>query len=78
MSNLDALKALYTALGGEEDISGATTLVEILNAIARIGGGEGTATINAEAIAEIAANLPVPEIQNVGDGDADIEEPISV
>ena len=55
MSNLEALKLLYAAMGGQEDLEGATTLVEVLNAITELGGGEGTATHNAEAIEALAA-----------------------
>lgn len=53
-SNLEALKALYTALGGEADLSAATTSVDVLNAIAELYEGEGDATLNAEAIANIS------------------------
>lgn len=54
MTNLEALKELYVNMGGDEDLTGATTLVEVLNAIAVLGGGEGASTLNADAIAEIA------------------------
>lgn len=54
MTNLEALKELYVNMGGGEDLTGATTLVEVLNAIAVLVGGEGASTLNADAIAEIA------------------------
>lgn len=56
MNNVEALKALYTALGGSaDDVAGASTIVEVLNAIAGLLSGTTTATQNAEAIANIAA-----------------------
>lgn len=62
MTNVEALKALYTALGGDAaDVANATTIVEVLNAIAAKYDGTSTATTNAEAIANIAAvaaNIP--------------------
>lgn len=69
MTNVEALKALYTALGGDAaDVSGATTIVEVLNAIAAKYEGTSTATTNAEAIANIAAvaaNIPPsPTLEN--------------
>lgn len=54
--NLDALRALYVALGGEEtEVADCRTSVEVLNAIAAKFGGDGDAVINAGAIANIAA-----------------------
>lgn len=56
MTNVEALKMLYTALGGEAaDVENASTIVEVLNTIAKKYDGESDATINAEAIANIAA-----------------------
>lgn len=56
MNNVEALKALYTALGGSaDDVAGASTIVGVLNAIAGLLSGTTTATQNAEAIANIAA-----------------------
>lgn len=58
MTIVEALKALYTALGGEADVSGATTIVEMLNVIADLYDGADDAVLNAEAIANIAAVVP--------------------
>jgi len=56
MSNVGALKALYVALGGlTADVATAVTSVDVLNKIADLLDGEDTATLNAEAIANIAA-----------------------
>lgn len=56
MTNVEALKTLYTALGGSSaSVASATTIVEVLNGIAEIYGGTSTALQNAEAIANIAA-----------------------
>lgn len=56
MTNVEALKMLYTALGGEAaDVENASTIVEVLNTIAAKYDGESDATLNAEAIANIAA-----------------------
>ncbi len=56
MDNVSALKALYAALGGTAaDVADATTIVEVLNAIAVLLGGTGGATLNPVAIANIAA-----------------------
>lgn len=67
MDNVSALKALYAALGGTaSDVADATTIVEVLNAIAVLLGGEGGATLNPDAIANIAAVAPVtPTTQDV-------------
>lgn len=55
MTNVEALKALYTALGGDAaDVADATTITAILNAIAAKYEGANDATTNAEAIANIA------------------------
>lgn len=56
MTNVEALKALYTALGGDAaDVADATTITAVLNAIAAKYEGADDATTNAEAIANIAA-----------------------
>lgn len=69
MTNVEALKALYTALGGTaSDVANANTIVEVLNAIAAKYDGRSDATINPDAIANIAAVagsiLPEPTLQN--------------
>lgn len=69
MKNVEALKALYTALGGTaSDVADANTIVEVLNAIAAKYDGESNATINPDAIANIAAvagNItPEPSLEN--------------
>lgn len=69
MNNVDALKALYAALGGTPaDVANASTIVEVLNAIAELFEGDADATLNAEAIANITAvagNIsPAPTLQN--------------
>lgn len=70
MTNVEALKALYTALGGSAaDVAGASTIVQVLNAIAAKYEGEDDATLNAEAIANIAAVAssitPAPTLEDV-------------
>lgn len=57
MTNVDALKALYTALGGEASgVADAVTILDVLNAIATLlGSAAAAATTNADAIANIAA-----------------------
>ena len=56
MTNVEALKALYAALGGDPaDVADATTIVGVLNVIAAKYEGADDATANAEAIANIAA-----------------------
>lgn len=69
MTNVEALKALYTALGGTaSDVVDASTIVEVLNAIAAKYEGEDDATLNPEAIANIAAVAgsiaPAPTLQD--------------
>lgn len=55
MTNVDALKILYVAFGGNvDDISSATTNVEVLNAIATKFEGTGTALTISDAINNIA------------------------
>lgn len=68
MNNVDALKALFAALGGDPaDVANAVTIVEVLNAIAAKFDGEDTATINPDAIANIAAVAG-----NIGGGGAEL------
>ena len=56
MTNVEALKSLYTALGGSSDnVANASTIVDVLNEIAKLYSGDYDATQNAEAIANIAA-----------------------
>lgn len=56
MSNVEALKALYAALGGETStVVGASTVVDVLNEISKLFSGDDDATLNAEAINNIAA-----------------------
>lgn len=69
MTNVEALKTLYAAMGGTaSDVSGCTTIVEVLNKFAAMYGGITTAVTNAEAIANIAAVAsaiaPAPNLQN--------------
>jgi hypothetical protein len=55
MTNVEALKALYTALGGDAaDVADATTITAVLNVIAAKYEGADDATTNAEAITNIA------------------------
>lgn len=55
MTNVEALKALYTALGGSAaDVANANTIVEVLNAISAKYDGDADTTLNADAIANIA------------------------
>lgn len=53
MTKVEALKLLYTALGGSEDISDMQTVCDVLNAISALYNGGEASTI-AEAIAVIA------------------------
>lgn len=57
MTNVEALKALYLALGGESsDVAAAVTIVDVLNKIAaKLGSTAAPAVTNAEGIANIAA-----------------------
>lgn len=69
MNNVEALKALYAALGGDSaDVAEASTIVDVLNAIAELFEGDGDATLNPDAIANItavAANInPEPVLQD--------------
>lgn len=66
MTNVEALKNLYTALGGNAaDVADAVTNVDVLNVIAGFLGGEGNATSISEAIENISAVAPT------GGGDID-------
>ena len=71
MTNVEALKALYVAFGGQTaDVANAVTIVEVLNAIADLFDGDDDATTNAEAIANITAvastiHPDTPTTQNV-------------
>ena len=69
MTNVEALKLLYTALGGTaSNVADASTIVEVLNAIAAKYEGEDDATLNPEAIANIAvvagSIAPAPTLQD--------------
>lgn len=55
MTNVEALKTLYTALGGTADLSSAVTVAEVLNAIAVLFGGSSDAIQIADAIQAITA-----------------------
>lgn len=56
MTNVEALQALYVALGGTaSDVANCTTIVEVLNAIAAMYDGDDNAITNPDAIANIAA-----------------------
>lgn len=68
MTNVDALKALYSALGGTpSDVAAETTIVGVLNAIADKFSGDDDAVLNADAIAnitEVVGNINPPQLQN--------------
>lgn len=71
MTNVEALKALYVALGNEAaDVENANTIVGVLNAIAAKYEGKDDATTNSEGIENITAVLdniipePVPSENN--------------
>ena len=71
MTNVEALKALYVAFGGQTaDVANAVTIVEVLNAIANLFDGDNDAITNAEAIENITAvastiHPDTPTTQNV-------------
>lgn len=68
MNNVASLKALYLALGGDSaDIAEASTIVDVLNAIAVLLGGDGDAVTNAEAIDNITAvaSALVPDYEDI-------------
>ena len=49
-------EALYTALGGNSaNVAAASTIVDVLNEIAKLFSGDYDATLNAEAIDNITA-----------------------
>lgn len=69
MTNVEALKALYVALGGDaDDVANVSTIVDVLNAIAAKYEGESDAIINPDAIANITAVVgniaPEPVLQD--------------
>jgi hypothetical protein len=69
MTNVEALQALYIALGGDAaDVANCTTIVEVLNAISAKYEGADDATLNPDAIANIAAVAgsiaPDPTLEN--------------
>ena len=56
MNNVEALKALYIALGGTaSNVTNAVTNVDVLNELSKLFSGDYDATQNAEAIANITA-----------------------
>lgn len=70
MNNVESLKALYTALGGNSaNVAAASTIVDVLNEIAKLYGGDYDATTNADAIDNITAVAssisPTPDYQDV-------------
>ena len=68
MNNVASLKALYIALGGDSaDVAEASTIVDVLNAIAVLLGGDGDAVTNAEAIDNITAvaSAFVPDYEDI-------------
>ncbi len=55
-TNTEALKALYVAAGGDASaVADAVTTVDVLNALAVLLGGVGTAATNPDAIDNITA-----------------------
>lgn len=68
MTNVEALKALYVALGGETSgVANAVTIVDVLNAIADKFSGDDDSVLNSEAIAaitEVVGNVNPPSLQN--------------
>lgn len=67
MTNVEALKALYAAMGGTaSDVANAVTIVQVLDAISKRFSGTENAVLNADAISNIAAvvgNVPA-KLQN--------------
>ena len=68
MTNVDALKSLYVALGGSADtVADAKTIVDVLNAIAAKYSGADDAELNADAIAnvtEVISAITEPPLQD--------------
>ena len=69
MTNVEALKALYVALGGDaDDVANVSTIVGVLNAIAAKYEGESDAIVNPDAIENITAVIgnisPAPTLEN--------------
>lgn len=69
MTNVEALKALYVALGGDaDDVVNVSTIVDVLNAIAAKYEGESDAIVNPDAISNITAVVgniaPAPTLEN--------------
>lgn len=72
MTNVEALKSLYTQLGGSAaDVANASTSVEVLNAIAAKYEGDDDAILNPDAIANIAAVADSIGGGGSGDGSGD-------
>ena len=70
-SNVEALKDLYVALGGDaDDVAEMSQSVEVLNAIAVKYSGDGDAALNPDAIENIAA---IADSIGGGGGDSDFE-----
>lgn len=70
MTNVEALRSLYTALGGSSaTVASASTIVEVLNAIAALFDGDDDAVTNPQAIANIVAVAssisPTPDYEDI-------------
>lgn len=66
--NVDSLKTLFEAIGGDPaDVAETSTIVGVLNAISGVLGGATNAATNAEAIANIAAvaSALVPDYEDI-------------
>lgn len=66
--NVDSLKTLFEAIGGDPaDVAETSTIVGVLNAIAVLLGGDGDAVTNAEAIDNITAvaSALVPDYEDI-------------
>lgn len=69
LTTVEALKALYIALGGDaENVANVSTIVGVLNAIAAKYEGESDAIVNPDAIENITAVVgnisPAPTLEN--------------
>lgn len=69
LTTVEALKALYVALGGDADnVANVSTIVDVLNAIAAKYEGESDAIVNPDAIENITAVVgniaPAPTLEN--------------